>query len=69
MADNIQALIELLSTQILKFDLDHIRGADIVEGSAGQCMNLLQLVKEISVTVARNNPEDEGEDSDEMGDV
>ena len=33
MADNIQALIELLSQHILKFDLDHIRGQDIVEGN------------------------------------
>lgn len=64
MAQNIQELIELLSNHILKFDLDHIRGSDIVGGNANVCLNLLQLVKEISVTFAR---QDDGEEDSAMG--
>jgi len=57
----------LLSNHILKFDLDHIRGVDIVEGNANVCLNLLQLVKEISVTFQRN---EQAEDEDSaMGEM
>ena len=34
--------------QILKYDLSHIRGQEIVEGNPEHCINLLQLVDEIS---------------------
>jgi hypothetical protein len=57
-------LIELLSNHILKFDLDHIRGSDIVSGNSNVCLNLLQLVKEISITFARP---DNGEEESAMG--
>ena len=48
MAENIQALIDLLSEEILKYDLSHIRGEEIVSGNPEHCINLLQLAKEIS---------------------
>ena len=48
MAENIQALIDLLSEEILKYDLSHIRGDEIVNGNPEHCINLLQLAKEIS---------------------
>jgi hypothetical protein len=41
MAENIQALIDLLSDEILKFDLSHIRGDEIVAGNPEHCINLL----------------------------
>lgn len=49
MASNIQMLINLLGQQILKYDLSHIRGEEIVNGNPEHCINLLQLVQEISV--------------------
>lgn len=49
MAENIQALIDLLGQQILKYDLSHIRGDEIVSGNPEHLINLLQLVQEISV--------------------
>lgn len=49
MAENIQALIELLSEEILNYDLSHIRGEEIVSGNPEHIINLLQLAKEISV--------------------
>lgn len=52
MAMNIQALINLLSNDILKYDLGHIRGDEIVAGNPEHCINLLQLAKEISSMMA-----------------
>ena len=49
MAENIQALIELLSEEILNYDLGHIRGDEIVSGNPEHIINLLQLAKEISL--------------------
>lgn len=64
MAGNIQALIDLLGQQILKYDLSHIKGWEIVQGNPEHCINLLQLVQEISVML--NNKEGaEGEEDDE----
>jgi len=37
-----------LSEEILKYDLSHIRGDEIVNGNPEHCINLLQLAKEIS---------------------
>jgi hypothetical protein len=48
-AANIQTLVDLLGGQILKYDLSHIKGAEIVAGNPEHCINLLQLVQEISV--------------------
>ena len=52
-ADNIQALIDLLSDQILKHNLSHIRGEEIVNGNPEHAINLLQLVLEISAMVQK----------------
>jgi len=41
MAENIQALIDLLSEEILKYDLSHIKGEEIVNGNPEHCINLL----------------------------
>jgi len=41
MAENIQALIDLLSQEILKYNLEHIRGDEIVSGNPEHCINLL----------------------------
>lgn len=49
MASNIQTLIDLLGQEILKYDLSHIKGEEIVSGNPEHCINLLQLVQEISV--------------------
>lgn len=51
MAENIQALIDLLSEDILKYDLNHIKGEEIVNGNPEHCINLLQLAKEISLMI------------------
>lgn len=48
MAANIQTLIDLLGSQILKYDLSHIKGEEIVNGNPEHCINLLQLVQEIA---------------------
>ena len=60
MADNIQALIDLLSEDILKYDLSHIKGAEIVDGNAEHCINFLQLAKEISLSFRNYEFADEG---------
>ena len=48
MAANIQFLIDKLEKEILKHDLSHIKGKEIVEGNPEPCINLLQLVGEIA---------------------
>ena len=60
---NIQTLIDLLSQEILRYDLSHIRGDQIVSGNPEHCINLLQLAKEISMMMNTNtDPQQEGED-------
>ena len=44
MAACIQALINLLSEEILAYDMNHIRGDEIVNGNAEHCINLLQIL-------------------------
>lgn len=51
MAENIQALVDLLGEQILRYDLSHIKGEEIVNGNPEHCINLLQLVQEIAVMI------------------
>ena len=51
---NIQTLIDLLSEEILRYDLSHIRGDQIVSGNPEHCINLLQLAKEISCMMNTN---------------
>ena len=41
MAENIQALIDFLSQCVLQFELNHIRGDEIVGGNSEHCINLL----------------------------
>lgn len=45
MAECIQSLIDLLSQEILDFDMNHIRGEEIVNGNADHCINLLQILQ------------------------
>jgi len=45
MAANIQYLIDFLSNEVLKQDLSHITGEEIIGGNAEHCINLLQLVQ------------------------
>ena len=42
-------MIDLLGEEILKYDLSHIKGEEIVGGNPEHCINLLQLVQEISL--------------------
>lgn len=51
MAANIQALLDLLSDEILNYDLSHIRGSEIVQGNPEHCINLLQLANEIALMI------------------
>lgn len=57
MAANIQALIDMLSQNILMYDLEHIKGDQIVGGNPEHCINLLQLAKEISCMMNSNSNE------------
>ena len=67
MAENIQALIDLLGEQILKYDLSHIKGEEIVNGNPEHCINLLQLVQEISVMIqSKNNNNNNGDRSQQQ---
>ena len=75
MAANIQSLIDLLSSKILMYDLGHIQGEEIVNGNPEHCINLLQLVKEISGMMNTNSNVqasghmyDDGDDQDENQD-
>lgn len=70
MAENIQALIDLLSEEILKYDLSHIKGEEIVNGNPEHCINLLQLAKEISLMMQTNERPpnmDQGSEEEEDG--
>ena len=51
----------------MKYDLSHIKGEEIVSGNPEHCINLLQLVQEISVMLnakegAAEEEEDENDD-------
>ena len=71
MAANIQALIDMLSQNILMYDLEHIKGDQIVAGNPEHCINLLQLAKEISCMMNSNSNEldpNQMQDDDGEGD-
>lgn len=74
MAENLQYLIDLLGQQILKYDLSHITGEEIVQGNPEHCINLLQLVLEISEMVRNQGPnsqsrgQEDGSPQDNEGD-
>ena len=72
MGSNIQELIDMLSQKILMYDLEHIKGDQIVQGNPEHCINLLQLAKEISCMMNSNSNELDGnqlggEDDDDDG--
>jgi hypothetical protein len=57
----------------LKYDLSHIRGEEIVSGNPEHCINLLQLVQEISMMLdnkesaaMEGESQQEGEDDDDL---
>jgi hypothetical protein len=64
MAACIQALINLLSEEILDYDINHIRGDAIVNGDAEHCINLLQILQQISS--ASMMQDTSGEDSERL---
>lgn len=47
----------MLSQNILMYDLEHIKGEQIVGGNPEHCINLLQLAKEISSMMNSNSNE------------
>lgn len=47
----------MLSQKILMYDLEHIKGDQIVQGNPEHCINLLQLAKEISCMMNSNSNE------------
>ena len=59
MAENIQALIDFLGEHVLKYDLTHIKGEEIVNGNPEHCINLLQLVQEIAVMIQNKAPRED----------
>ena len=62
MAACIQALINLLSEEILAYDINHIRGDAIVNGDAEHCINLLQILQQISsASMMQDTSNDESE--------
>lgn len=64
MAENLYYLIDMLSQQILKVDLSHIRAEEIIMGSPEMCIELLQLIHRLSLMMLE---EEEGEgDEDEL---
>ena len=52
----------------MKYDLSHIRGDEIVSGNPEHCINLLQLVLEIS-NMLENKQEGAGEEEAESHEV
>ena len=64
----------MLSQKILMYDLEHIKGDQIVAGNPEHCINLLQLAKEISCMMNSNSNELDAnqlqgeDDEDEEGD-
>ena len=47
-AEKIQALIDLLSKEVLNLDLSHIKGEKIAKGDKKHILNFLQLLLEMS---------------------
>ena len=42
--ENIQALIDLLSEEIMRTDLSHVSGMEIACGNPDHCLELLQII-------------------------
>lgn len=62
MAKCIQAIVDLLSEEILKFDMNHIRGDEIVNGNPEHCINLLQILHQISSASMMVDDDDDEEE-------
>ena len=70
MAKCIQAIVDLLSEEILKFDMNHIRGEEIVNGNPEHCINLLQILQQISsASMMQEDDDDEDEDDGKEGEL
>ena len=63
MAENLYYLIDMLSQQILKVDLSHIRAEEIIMGSPEMCIELLQLIHRLSLMMLE---EEEGEGEEDL---
>ena len=61
MAECIQAIIDLLSDQILSSDMSHIKGEEIVSGNPEHCINLLQILQQISAAAQAGESDEDGE--------
>ena len=48
----------------MKYDLSHIKGDEIVNGNPEHCINLLQLVLEISNMLENNKDADDEEEEE-----
>ena len=53
--ENIQALIDLLSEQIMRADLSHISGIEIACGNPDHCLELLQIIHQLTVVMAEQD--------------
>ena len=63
MAEAIQALIDLLGQEILMYDMSHISGDEIVNGNPEHCINLLQILQQISSASMMQDDESEKQES------
>ena len=70
MAECIQAIIDLLATEILTFDMSHIKGEEIVSGNPEHCINLLQILQQISAAAQAGESDEDGagEQDEDRGD-
>ena len=67
MAECIQALVDLLSQEILMTDMGHIRGDEIINGNPEHCINLLQILQQISSASMMQDASGDGEEQSATG--
>ena len=67
MAECIQALVDLLSEEILDTDVDHILGSEIIRGNPEHCINLLEILRQISSGSAMQDESGDGEEQSSSG--
>jgi len=53
--ENIQALIDLLAEEITKQDLSHVSGLEIARGDPDHCLELLQIIHQLTVMMAEED--------------
>ena len=61
--DNIQALIDLLAEEITRQDLSHISGLEIACGDPDHCLELLQIMHQLTVMMAEEDEEGDSENA------